>query len=262
MYAEPWRATVPAGGIGDTSPVPAAGALLLELFCLPFFFSAFEAPGGPAVTQSRSLTGDTSLGTPKKRAMKPQRVSSPAGGLLGGATSALGARKGNYIHLQLYHLGDAILLHEDWPDHLEATGLLWTTEDGAHLGRDPQGARWGNFLKQEGLNEDVLLRDYMIISRAASRPPYAKCLTIAGDPTQALNLVENYISCALQLPEFANTPCEVILHNSTHHSFDEWQAETALPTLKLGCPQYEALLATQCYDLARLQEDFLVFEDA
>ena len=60
----------------------------------------FGAPGSPAVTQSRFLTGDTSLGALQKRAMKPQRVSSTA-------TGAFGARKGNYIHLQLCHLGDA-----------------------------------------------------------------------------------------------------------------------------------------------------------
>ena len=118
--------------------------------------------------------------------------------------------------MQLYHLGDADLLHEDWPENLETTGLLDHGGWGA-----PRWGLPGRSLEQEGLNEDILLRDYMIIPRAASRPPYAKCLTIAG------------VCHALQLPEFANTP----LRGHRH-------AETSLPTLHLGPPQYEALPLT------------------
>ena len=187
-----------------------------------------------------SLPGDT---TPKKRALRPQRVTSPSGGLLGTGGVALNGRKGNFIHVQLYDIGDAALLHENWPDHLEATAIIWQTEDGAHISRN-HSQRWQAFLQSEDLSDTKLLHDFMMVGKIGPQPTYAKCLIIAGDSLQGLNLLENYFVWAFQQLDFLNTPNEVILHNATKYDLQDWISETALPKLTVGTAVYSGLPLT------------------
>ena len=84
----------------------------------------------PELDSFRPYKQTVCTSTPQERTFRPQRVSSPSGGLRGTTDVALNGRKENSIHLQLYDLS-AAALHENWPEYLETTGI-WQTEDGAH----------------------------------------------------------------------------------------------------------------------------------
>ena len=100
-----------------------------------------------------------------------------------------------------------------------------------------------------------------MVGKIGPQPTYAKCLIIAGDSLQGLNLLENYFVWAFQQLDFLNTPNEVILHNATKYDLQDWISETALPKLTVGT----AVLLRPSLDspyAARLPQDFLDFENA
>lgn len=95
---------------------------------------------------------------------------------------------------------------------------------------------WNDFLKQEGLTEEVLLKSYQVIPRVGASPTYRKGLYAgAGEAgaVQALSLLENYLTTRLAAPQFATSTVKVCCHNHTPFDLAAHFADTSLPAFSL-----------------------------
>ena len=122
---------------------------------------------------------------------------------------------------------------------------------------------WKDFLAEEKLTEENLLKNYQIIPKVSPGPSYHKGLYAGGGEAgalQALTLLENYFLCRLASPSMATTKLQaslclcfsscsfltaflfsrqVSLHNETTYQLEEHFSETGLPGFVLTadvCP--------------------------
>eukprot|EP00435_Cladocopium_sp_Y103_P033317 s2393_g8.t1 len=223
--------------------VPAAVAKASPVVAVP----APHAAAAAASTEAGRTTGTTATVSsesqifeyifllqlqvsPRKRVLKPQRISAPVGGLL---SSSVATMDDSTMHIAVYLLTRAAcLLSERFSEDDHGYGIGWQCSNRRHQ------VQWKEFLTKEGLNDETLLSSFGIYHKVGPAPTYTRTLLCSGDNLEnGLSLWENF---HLWRFEHGQTkPPSIFLHNRSDQDLSEWVGGCSLELTMdtLPCPQ-------------------------
>ncbi|CAL1143586.1 unnamed protein product, partial [Cladocopium goreaui] len=123
--------------------------------------------------------------SPRKRVMKPQRISAPVGGLLSSGSSWT---DDSTMHVVIYMLTRAAcVLSERFSEDDHGYGVGWQCSSRRHQ------QHWKEFLTKENMDDSTLLSSFGIYHRMGPAPGYTRTLITSGcNLENALSLWENF----------------------------------------------------------------------
>ena len=166
--------------------------------------------------------------SPKRRALRPQRMTVPPGSLL---TSAAHAVASGTLHVVIHLLSAvASTLSDRFPEGDSGVSISWLDTDRRH------STHWRDYLAHEAISEEALAFNYFVLHRMGPPPLYSRTLLTTGQSIETgLSLLENFLHYKSE--RGLGTPDSVVLH--TPFDLAEWVSGSNLPVEAVSEPYPE-----------------------